>query len=140
MSQKLKSGRSGHAVLEVAFLAPWILFLFAGAFDMGFYAYAIICTENAARVGALHTRYSLASAGDTAGACQYALAEMAALPNMRNVSSCNSLPLIVTATSLVGIDGAQATSVSVTYQTVQLIPLPWLTGRLTLTRIAQMRI
>ena len=27
----------GHAVLEVAFLAPWLIFLFVGAFDMGFY-------------------------------------------------------------------------------------------------------
>ena len=60
--------------------------------------------------------------------------------NVRGLSSCDSLPVIVTATSVTGVDGGAATSVSVTYRTDQLFPLPGLTGRLAVTRTAQMRI
>src|SRR5690348_3763138 len=53
---KPRRGREGgHAVLEAAFLMPWLIFLFIGAFDMGFYSYALICTENAARVATMYT-------------------------------------------------------------------------------------
>ena len=41
---------SGNSVVEVALMAPWIFFLFVGVFDFGFYAYAGICMENAARI------------------------------------------------------------------------------------------
>jgi TadE-like protein len=34
-------------------LLPWVLFLFVGAYDWGFYAHALISTENAARTAAL---------------------------------------------------------------------------------------
>ena len=53
----------------------------------------------------------------------------------------HSLPLIVSASLVpVGADGAAASSVSVTYQSPQLIPIPGLMGRLTVTRTAQMRV
>jgi Flp pilus assembly protein TadG len=45
----------GHAMLEAALLLPWVLFLFVGAFDLGFYNYALISTQNAARVAAWYT-------------------------------------------------------------------------------------
>src|SRR5438128_767679 len=44
--------QDGHAVIEIALLAPWIFFLFAGTLDMGFYLSALIATQNAARVAA----------------------------------------------------------------------------------------
>src|SRR5437660_440225 len=90
------SGRrrqQGHAVLEVAFLMPWILFLFIGAFDMGFYCYALICTENAARVAAMYTSNSNATAADSDTACTIALGEIGWMSNLNGVTSCNSLPL-----------------------------------------------
>jgi hypothetical protein len=65
---------------------------------------------------------------------------MSAMANVRGLNSCNSLPVIVTATSGTGVDGGAATNVSVTYQTDQFFPLPGLPGRLTITRTAQMRI
>jgi Flp pilus assembly protein TadG len=131
----------GHAVVEVSLLAPWILFLFVGAVDVGFYSYALICTQNAARVAATYTSSNSSLAGDSVGACQSALAEMSTMANVRSLTSCGSYPLIVTATSEPGVDGSAASTVSVTYRTDQMIPIPGLlSGRLTVTRKAQMRV
>lgn len=133
--------QKGHAVLEAAFLAPWIIFLFVGAFDMGFYCYALICTENAARVGAMYTSSSSSTVSDTSTACTLARGEMGYMSNLVGVNSCNSLPLIVTAGPVTGPDGAPASEVAVTYQSNQMIPIPGLLmGRLTVTRRAQMRV
>jgi Flp pilus assembly protein TadG len=130
----------GHAVMEVALLSPWIFFLLAGALDMGFYSYALIATQNAARVAAEYTSKSTATASDSASACQYALDEMGSLANVQGLSSCNSAPLTVTATKVTGPDGAWASSVSVTYRTAFLIPIPGVTGQLTMTRTVEMRL
>jgi Flp pilus assembly protein TadG len=138
--QRHSQRRDGHAVIELALLFPWIIFLFAGALDMGFYTYALIATQNAARVAAEYTSSHSTLAGDTAGACRYALAEMNSMTNLRGLSSCDTLPLKVVATGVpAGVDGAPATSVSVTYQSGTLIPIPLLTGQLTVTRTVQMR-
>ena len=143
-SQDLKRrARSGHAAVEIALMAPWIFFLFVGVFDFGFYAYAAIATQNAARVGAMYTSSSSTLASDATGACTYVLEEMRQLPNVRNaVTACTALPLIVTAASVdPGVDGAPASRVSVTYQTIPMIPIPGImTGQLALTRNVEMRI
>ena len=136
----LGNRKRGHAVLELALLSPWIFFLFAGAMDMGFYAYAMISTQNAARVAAEYTSYRLALAGNSDVACQYALGEMSTLSNVRNLTSCGAAPLVVAARSLTDSDGATATEVTVTYTTAQLIPIPGVTGKLTITRKVQMRV
>jgi hypothetical protein len=131
----------GHAVLEAAFLMPWVIFLFIGAFDMGFYAYALICAENAARVATMYTSSSSSTWTDSSTACSLALGELGSLHNLSGVTTCTALPLIVTVGSATGPDGASASQVSVTYQSDQLIPIPGLlTGRLTVTRTAQMRL
>jgi Flp pilus assembly protein TadG len=130
----------GHAVLELALLSPWIFFLFAGALDMGFYSYALIATQNAARVAAEGASYRPAAAADSTAACQLVLGEMSAMYNVKTLSSCGAAPLIVTAQSLTDSDGAQATKVTVTYTTQQLIPFPGVTGKLVITRAVQMRV
>lgn len=138
-----KAGRRGHAVIEVALMAPWLLFLFVGTFDIGYYTYSLIAAENAARVAAEYASQNTTTAVDQAGACRYVLAEMSTLPNVRNLSAwrCNAVPLQVTATlSPTGPDGHPATSVTVTYQTPMLVPIPGLTGSLSITRNAQMRL
>jgi hypothetical protein len=56
----------GHAVVEISLLAPWILFLFVGTLDLGFYSYALICTQKAARVAVTHTSSRSATAADSA--------------------------------------------------------------------------
>jgi Flp pilus assembly protein TadG len=137
-----RTGREkGHAALEAAFLMPWIIFLFVGAFDMGFYCYALICTENAARVATMYTSTSNTTSNDTTTACSLALGELGSANNLSGVTTCDSLPLIVTVSSPTGPDGAATSQVAVTYQSANMIPIPGLLmGRLTVTRTAQMRI
>lgn len=132
----------GSSVVEVTLMSPWIFLLFMGILDFGIYAYGMIATENAVRVALLRT----SGTGDPTdpGACAMAINEMQFLPNVQGLTSCVALPLIVTPTEVVQSDSAdgleRAAQVSVTYQSVQLIPIPGVTGRLTITRIAQMRL
>lgn len=132
----------GTAVVEVALLAPWIFFLFIGVMNFGFAAYALISTENAARAAATYTSSDEAFADSTADACQYARAELNSLPNVRNLTSCGALPLIVTASKgqCPSADaGSVCSTVTVTYQTVPMIAVPGMPGQLTVTRSVQLR-
>jgi Flp pilus assembly protein TadG len=134
------SRERGHAAVEMAFLMPWIFFLFAGAFDLGFYSHALIAVTNAARAGAMYAASGGAPAAHGSGACAYALAELRGLPNARHLSSCNALPLVVTTSAVTGADGAPAAEVRVVYQTPRLIPIPGLPASLAISRTAQMRV
>jgi Flp pilus assembly protein TadG len=128
----------GQAVLEVALLAPWVFFLFAGALDMGFYSYALISSQEAARAAVEYTSRTSAAAADSAGACQYALVQMNGMSNVRSLSTCSSAPLVVTAKQVTDGDGFSASSVSVTYTSNTLVPIPGVSGQLVITRTAQM--
>ena len=130
----------GHAVIEIALMAPWIFFLFMGTLDFGFYSYAIIATQNAARVAVMQTSQNSTTAANSTLACQYALTELNKLPNASSLNTCGGLPVVVNATAVVDADGANASQVAVTYQSINMIPIPGLAGRLTLTRTAQMRL
>ncbi len=136
-----KARRRGHAVLELALLSPWIFFLFAGTLDMGFYAYALVSTQNAARVAVENTSKSPGMSANSDMACLYALAELSGMGNLKNVTSCGAAPLVVTATKVTAdFDGAVASSVTVTYRTPLLIPIPFLPGQLNIRRTVQMRV
>jgi hypothetical protein len=139
---KSNQGRKGHAVVEAALLLPCLVFLFVGAFDMGFYWYALIGVENAARIAVEYTATSSLTASDSASACTLALNELTRVLDVNGVSSCGSLPLKVNATQIITPgDGAQSSQVSVQYQSSRFIPIPGLlAGRITITRTAQMRI
>ena len=152
----MRSRRRGHSVMEFALFLPFLIFLFVGAFDWGFYAWALISTQNAARVAALYTSTSTANASDSAGACIYAIAELSDAPNIASMGptqlggqsgpvsgiiTCNAAPLVVTAVSVAGPDSAQASQVTVTYQTPVLIPIPLLlSGQMSITRVVEMRV
>ena len=137
---KRRSREHGHAVIELSLMAPWLFFLMVGTLDFGFYAYAIIATQNAARVAVVQTARDSLTVASTTLACQYALTELSTLPNANSLATCDALPVIVAATSVVDADGATSSQVSVTYQTINMIPIPGLTGRLSITRNAQMRL
>ena len=130
----------GHAVIEISLMAPWIFFLFMGTLDFGFYAYAIIAAQSAARVAVMQTSQNSTTAANSTLACQYALTELNRMPNTSTLSTCAALPVIVNATSVVDADGANSSRVAVTYQSINMIPIPGLAGSLTLTRTAQMRL
>ena len=128
-------------MLEMALLSPWVLMLFIGALDWGFYAYGLISMQAAARSAALYTRTSLTAAVDTAGACDIVRGEMKNVPNVSGLTGCSGTPLNVTASLVTGPDGANAAQVTVTYQSVSMIPLPgMLTKQFTITRSVTMRI
>jgi len=136
-----KKQERGNAVIEVSLLAPWILFLLVGVLDFGFYSYAAITTENAARIAAQYGAAGASTAGDSAGACPYVLQEALALPGINSSMNCQSLPLVVTVTPVTGPDGTAASLASVTYQTIPMIPIPGiLQGQLTLTRSVEMKV
>lgn len=143
--------RSGHAVVEMAMMAPWIFLLFIMVFDLGFYNFAAIATANAARAGLMHTTRSSSYALDTTTACQIALRELRGMPNVPGtMTTCaaskgaitDSAPVAVELSTLAGPDATTlgAAQVAVTYRSPQLFPIPGLMGRMTLTRVAEGRI
>lgn len=128
--------------MEAALLLPWVLFLFVGAFDLGFYNYSLINTENAARVAAWYTSQSTSTSTDATTACTYALAELSAMPNVgTGVTTCGASPVVVTASQVTGTDGTEASQVTVSYTSPQMIPIPGLLkGQYTFNRTVQMRL
>jgi Flp pilus assembly protein TadG len=132
------SGQRGSAVIEVALLAPGIFFLFAGIMDVGFYNYALISTQNAARTAVEYTSRSASTAADSTGACAFALDHLNGMSNVRSLTTCSASPLVVTATAVTDADGYAAASVSVTYTTNMLVPVPGVKGQMSMTRTVQM--
>jgi hypothetical protein len=128
--------------MEVALMAPWIFFLFVGVLDFGFYAYAIISTQNAARVAALHNSISKEAAIDPDGSgCQMVLSELKWALYTRTVTTCNASPVQVSSTLVAGADGNDAAQVTVQYQTIAMIPIPGVfANQMTIFRTAQIRI
>jgi Flp pilus assembly protein TadG len=125
-----RKGRRGNAVIEVALMAPWIFFLFVGVLDFGFYAYAFISAENAARAAVLLTSKSRVAATDQADACAIVLNEMKWAAYGRVVSpTCTAAPLVVNATyqpkTFANAWGnSDAAQVEVQYTTISMIPIP----------------
>jgi Flp pilus assembly protein TadG len=136
-------------MVEAALLAPWIFLLFIGTFDFGFFIYATICVQNAARVAAMANALS-GNQLDQATACAMVLQEMNSLPNVTLSTTCttslavtdanpvavvlgpNALPPVTT-----GPDGQTVAKVTVRYLSVQLFPIPGLMGKMTMTRSAE---
>lgn len=138
----------GHAVIEVSLMAPWIFFLFMGIMDFGYYAYSAISVENAARAAVIQTAIDATTATNSTMACNYALVELKGLSNANSLTGCAtsagsvsaSQPIAVVATQVNGVDGTLASQVAVTYQTMQMFPIPGVMGQMTITRTAQMRL
>ena len=154
--------KRGMAVVEAALMMPWLAFLFVGVLDFGFYSYAAICTQNAARAVAMSQ-----VVGVTADICTVARGELQFVAGMDGVTTCllyptaptNAVPLSVCVATVTNAGATPsncsaatscgdcnlnnaATSVQATvqFQTVPLVPIPGiLMGRMTLTRTAEMR-
>jgi hypothetical protein len=147
-------------VVEVAFMFPLLFFLFVGVFDMGFYSYALISTQNAARAAALYTSSSVPAAANQPGACCFALKELQGMGNVAgpafNVRSCACVDIDgVTDASPVGVraerldassappsaDGSVSSRVTVRYRSIRMIPIPGvLAGQHTFTRAVEARV
>ncbi len=149
---KTRPSERGVAVIEAALWTPWLVFMFIGVLDFGFYNYAAIATENAARVGALS--YSSDAARTWRHTCQLVIQEMQTLPNVNASSWCSTspsgitsdLPVALSVTQLTGPDGRPAVQVRVDYRT---LPMPLIVshegglltgGAMTCTRTLQLRL
>lgn len=140
-SEDSKRNRRGNSVIEVSLMAPWILLLFIAVFDFGFYVYAAISVENAARVAALHTSSAPTLAGDSSTACFYAMQELQRTANVAALPAnfgCGANPLVVTA-SPTTVNGIKSSQVMVQYDTGVGIPLPWFPANYRITRFVSMR-
>lgn len=130
---------AGQALIELAILAPWIFFLFISVADLGFCTYAAIAVENAARAAALYTS---SGSANPSGACAVVTQELQSLPNYADVANtaCSAAPLQVAFLQLAsGVDGNPAAQVTVTYQTIPLVPVPLLfSGPFTIVRAVEM--
>ncbi len=137
-------------MVEATLLVPWFLFLFVGALDFGFYSYALISVQNAARVAALktaaiHNNY-VQALSDPASvrpfACRDVRDELAKMPNFGSMpADCGSSPLDVNVAAFSDGDGLPAMRVSVTYDTITLIPIPALVPKaLKITRTSSVRV
>lgn len=150
----MKNRRRGSAIVETALLMPWIFFLFVGVMDLGFFSYAAICIQNAARAGALAASASQNACSSTAvcsaNACAAALGELNYLPNAVTVTTCASSPGGITNTQPIAVCAGQLTNsvvsvcglpaaacadcginpaatsavAAVTYQSIPLVPIP----------------
>ena len=143
--------RRGNAIIEFSLMVPWIFFLFVGALDFGFYAYALISVQNAARAAALQIaavseNYNQALADPTpielGVACPTVRDELLRMPNFRNLpTDCSARPLDVAVSAFTGPNAEQGVRVTVGYDTVPLIPIPGvLTGQLHITREAEVAV
>ena len=138
-----KKGERGTTLVEVAFVLPVLIVLLFGCFDLGFLFYSSIAVENAARAAVMDTSASVATSGNSATACADVIAALQAMPNQSSFSTgCGGSPLTVSAQAATGKDGSSSSLVTVTYSTIRLIPVPWvswMTGSFTISRTAQMR-
>src|SRR5665213_597431 len=101
--------RRGNSIIEFTILAPWYIFLFIGAFDMGIYGYALISVQSAARIAALYCSASASTASDSTTACSYALGQLRDLPDIpAALTTCSAAPLTVTAVAVTGPDSSSA--------------------------------
>jgi len=126
-------------MVEFALLVPWYVFLFMGVYDYGFFAYGLIATQNAARIGAVYCSASATTCSSNTTACTYAIGQLKNLPNIGTaVTTCNASPLTVTPTYPTTSNCPNSdtcAAVSVAYVTPQLIPIPGIfPGNLTITR------
>lgn len=142
MNRRNRRSWRGHSVLEMALFAPWLFFTVVGALDWGFYSYALISTESAARVAAEYTSGSSTTEADATDACTIALRIMKDLPNVgSSTTTCSAAPVKVTATSSTATDGSTDSVVSVQYTSSTFIPIPGLlTNKLQVTRTVKMRV
>ena len=157
--QNRRKNQRGNAIIEAALLMPWLFFLFAGVFDMGFFSYEAICLQNAARAAAMATSKDVFSATPT-NACKAALPEMVLLINMTQVTcttsptfppfsiavtplNCTTNPPCADCTAVPCANPnyqPQSVQATVTYQMLAWIPIPGLNNQLTLSRTTEMRV
>ena len=116
----------GSSVVEFAFLTPWFVFLFVGILDMGYYNYALITAQSAARTAVLYTSSNTSPAPtDATTACTYVYDQLTSNINLNGATDCNGTsPITLTATQISGPDGNPAANVVIQFTSPLMIPIP----------------
>jgi hypothetical protein len=128
-------------------MLPWLVVAFVAVLDIGFGAYGLIATQDAARAAAewgsatSAVASNITSVANTKIVCNYAIAALEYAPNVgTSVSTCGgSSPISVTPTyNASGHGGIPTLSVSVTY-TLNLLALPGVSlSTLAITRLVEL--
>jgi hypothetical protein len=135
-------------MVESCLLFPWFVLLFVGALDAGFDLYALIGVQSAARIAVLYTATSSTDTNSST-ACTLVLQELNYMPNIHGkVTTCSTSAPTTTAPLEVTLTGPTTdqygysySTVSVSYQTVALMPIPGiLAAQFTITRTAKMQL
>jgi hypothetical protein len=139
----------GSSIVEFALIAPVLMLTMLTIFDFGFYIYAFIGVQNAARNAALRNSGGVASVTDVEGACSLVLEELRGLPNTGAATGCTGQPITVSSVSLcpsspcTGVlqspDGEPAVKITVTYRVPDLLRPPFVEIN-TITRTSQMKL
>jgi Flp pilus assembly protein TadG len=142
MGKPETNSRSGSSMVEFAMLVPWFLFLFVGILDMGFYNYALITAQSAARTAALWTSASSSNSTDAWDACTAVYDQLTSNINLTSATTCTSPSLItMTLANTNGPDGNLASTVTIQFNTATFIPIPGiLPANIPVVRKAQMLI
>jgi len=128
----------GASVVEFSLLCPWLIFLYVGAFDWGFYAHALISTENASRSAALYAANNAGTTPSASAACNIVLQELSIASNVTGLTTCTAAPVVVSLSCTTN-SSLEAVQVTVAYTTLQLIPIPGLLeNQVTLNRTTEM--
>lgn len=140
----MSTKRTGSSVVEFAFLVPWFVFLFVGVLDLGYYNYALITAQSAARTAALWTSSSQSAADpdSTAQACTYVYDQLTSNINLTGATTCTGTsPISLTSSKGTGPDGNSASTVTIQFTSATLIPIPGLLpANIPVARTAQMMI
>jgi len=146
MKNLRRKSRRGGSAFEMALLMPWYVYFFVGALDWGFFSHALISTASAARTVALYAstdaNHTATTTTNTTNTCNLALEELRFANNDGSgLTTCTALPVILSYSAVTGTDGQPATSVTLQYQTLKMIPIPGLLGnQFTFQRTVQVRL
>jgi Flp pilus assembly protein TadG len=138
----MRTRESGSSAVEFAFLVPWFVFLFVGILDTGYYMYALISAQSAARTAVLFTSSSTSASTQSTVACSYVYDQLTSNINLTAATTCVSpSPITLTTTVGTGPDGNSASTVTVQFTSATLIPIPGvLPATIPVSRTAEMLI
>jgi Flp pilus assembly protein TadG len=138
----MRTKRSGSSVVEFAFILPWFVFLFVGVLDLGFYNYALITAQSAARTAALFTSSSTSASTQADLACSYVYDQLTSNINLSGSTTCVSpSPISLTTSVDSNTDGNAASTVTIQFTSPLMIPIPGvLPAQVTIARKATMMI
>jgi len=141
------ANRSGNALVEFAFMAPFLLFLLAGAINLGLVIEQNIRVASAARAAAQYGTHSMARSYDTNGIVMAARSDANDSQSALSVApgrycTCPETGDEVTCTtSCTGSEAPQAhVSVTVERELAYLLPVPGFGGSVTLSHTVDMRV